>query len=463
MVAGWEAGPSDQPLPPINGQVVSPFLPGVLDIRWDDPNLLAGNASFSLVGVNIYRSAGSDRGPYFRLNRLPIGGTFYRDQTNNTRITKERVAADAWVFQGDAPNDRRYVFRTKHPAVKQDNAAPFEEITYANTPSDVAVFINGVQVPVHGVFGRDGEITLINVPALNVVTEELDGPTLPTETSDVVEVSYFSCQNFVQSGMELPLHYRLTTVVLDSDTGSGYRETSLGYCPPLSNMTVETMDYIWREAVRRNQWILQQGGERVKIFIRKVVGIPCTCGLEGRTREFSKMPRNRCTRCYGTGFLGGYEGPYSAILAPDDAERRFGQRNQGRTKEHTYEVWTGPSPVLTQRDFVTKQTNERYSIGPVRRPTNRGNLLQQHFNIAYLEIGDIRYQVPIDNIWDEPWPETRDSIHATPTPYVDGGLPDEPPYPANTDPVVPMETEKDGIPDTREQRGRTRVWENTSY
>ena len=114
----------------------------------------------------------------------------------------------------------------------------------------------------------------------------------------------------------------------------------------------------------------------------------------------------------------------------------------------------GASPLVTQRDFIVKQTNERYSIGAVRRPTNRGNILQQHFTVGYLDEGDIRYKVPVDAA-GMPWPETRDTRSSSPiagTTYAPSEL--------GADQATPMSTEKDTMPDEREQRGRTRVWEN---
>jgi hypothetical protein len=222
------------------------------------------------------------------------------------------------------------------------------------------------------------------------------------------------------------------------------------------------MDYIWREAVRRNAWILQQGGERVKIFIRKVTGVPCNCQMDEETVEYSKQPSQRCLQCYGTGFLSGFEGPFDTIIAPDDGEHRVSQTPYGRRQENTYEVFMGPSPVVTMRDFIVKQTNERYSIGAVRRPTNRGNLLQQHFTIGSFDSGDIRYAVPVDGTASLPWPQTRYTPPDLPSLPNDGSLPDTIPYPEGPTAINPMETENGSIPDASEQRGRTPVWGNIS-
>jgi hypothetical protein len=177
----------------------------------------------------------------------------------------------------------------------------------------------------------------------------------------------------------------------------------------------------------------------VKIFLRKHVGVPCSCVPD----DYHKQPINDCPKCFGTGFLAGYEGPYDALIAPDDAERRIAQKETGRSLEHSYEVWTGPAPILSQRDFVVKLNGERYSIGAVRFPSNRGMVLQQHFNIGHLDEQDIRYQVPVGN-----------PVKFSAVQFVPAG----PEREADT-----SITEKPNIPDERELRGRTKVWENTEY
>jgi hypothetical protein len=458
------------PLPPQNVEVLSPFTPGMLDIRWDNPALLGKNSTYNIVGVNIYRSDVSDLGPFFRINDFPLGGTFYRDQTTNVLIGAETVDWNsAWLFKGDAPNDPRWSFRTQFPIVKVTDAAPFAQPTYANAPSDVTVTIDGEVVKVDSVFGPTGEVTLITHDNIDVGTEKCVQPTLPGPDS-VVTIAYYANRNHILSGLDSRVWYRLTTVVLDPDTQSGLNETPLDYCQPHSLIEVERLDYIWRRAIRMNHWILQQGGERVKIFIRRQTGIPCPCTIEARTRAFAKQPSNRCDICFGTGFCGGYEGPFDVIVAPDDAERRISQKHYGRHKEHSYEVWMGPSPVLTQRDFIVKQTNERYSVGAVRRPSNRGTLLQQHFNISYLDEGDIRYRMPIDGVVDYTYPETRYAQVYAPSLPVDGDFPNtvypwtgDPPFERGARNVNPMITEKDNTPDEVEQRGRTPVWENINY
>lgn len=464
MPAGWDAAPTAQPLAPQNGQVISTYIPGSFDLRWDDPALLGGNSQFTVIGVNVYRSDVSDRGPYFRVNEFPVGGCFYRDQTDIVPIT-ETVQDASWVARGDAANDRRWVFKTTYAIAKRGGFGPYNEKVYANAPSDVTVTVDDVPVPAAFVDGHAGEVTLVNQPTLNVVTEKFEAVPLPGTESTVV-VTYFTYRNFVRSGLDTKVYYRFATVILDASTPEGLRENDLTYSKPCTVYEVETLDYIWREAVRRNQWILQQGGERAKLFIRRGAGMPCYCRLESLTREFSQQPSQRCAVCFGTGFVGGYDGPYDILIAPDDAERRISQSPFGRRKEHTYEVWTGPSPILTQRDFIVKQTNERYSIGPVRRPNNRGNILQQHFNIAYFDEQDIRYRVPIDGVTAAVYPETRFSdvqapalpVDGTPAPWPAGA-----PYPTAPGGQAPQISEESDVPAGQQQRGRTPAWKNVTY
>lgn len=452
-----------EPLPPMNGQVVSPYVRGILDLRWDDPATLGGNTAFTVVGVNIYRSDTSDRGPYLRLNESPVGGTFYRDSTDLALI-HEVVQDDAWLSKGNAPNNSRWAFRTKLPISQYDlgiinlngKAVP------ANAPRDVKVWINGARIEVHAVFGPQGEVTLVNQPGLDWTTGLTTAPGIPSGPDSVVEIQYRTARNHVRSGLDAKVSYRVATVVLDPGSPGGLRETPLAQCEPLCVISVSPMNYLWHEAIRRNHWILQEGGEPVKVFLRKQTGIPCNCGLDPRTREYAKQPSGLCRICYATGFVGGYEGPYEILIAPDDAERRISQGPTGRRLEHTYEVWTGPSPLITQRDLIVKQTNERYSIGPVRRPTHAGTVLQQHFTIGYIDDGDIRYGVPVDGTTNLPWPQTR----ATPPTYEeapqrqsDGGMSAEAPFPVGPESTYPQGT---GTPGTSQKRGRTPVWENQS-
>lgn len=453
--------PVTYPLPPMNVMVVSPFEKGVFDIRWDDPSLLGGNSAYNVLGVNVYRSDASDRGPFRRMNSFPVGGTFFRDFTDVALVNEEVIPWETgWQSRGNAPNVRRWTLRTRYPIYK-----PRTQGVSANSVEDVIVTINGLPARIHEVFGPKNEITLGDAPDIDPRNDRFAFAPLPTGPSDAVVVTYYTLRNHVSVGVDKKSFYRVTTVAEDSAQPGGLIETPLNVTMPASDLQVEALDYMWREAIRRNSWILSQGGERLKLFVQKVGGLRCECCLEldAHVRTYSKQPSNRCKICYGTGFVGGYEGPYDVIMAPDDAERRISQGSQGRRKEHSYEVFMTYTPIVSQRDFVVKQNNDRYSIGPVRRPTNRGNVMQQHFTISYLDSGDARYSVPIDGAEASPnlpWPQTRYTYNPPRETY---DAREDPPWPVTPDSALPMATDKSDVPGPVQQRWRSGTGGNHSY
>lgn len=424
------------PNPPLNSNVQWSFSSPTkaIDIYWDDPALLANNTGFEILGVNVYRSFDSELGPYHRLNTNPIGSLFYRDETKADTIIEEDVSGRFVARPDEAGN---WVFRTLNFPITRPN----DPQSIANTVTDAQVFIDGVEVPVANVVGHTGDVTLQTAYRYDVATNQRLDPILPRPDS-VVTCTYSYNTNLLDASLYQRTFYRVTTVGRDK-WDNILKETPLAWTNALHIQQMENLDYIWREAIRRNRWILDQGGERVKVFIHKYRGIPCKC----TKRYDDPHPKNDCPKCFSTGFLGGYEGPFEMLMAPPDTERSIRQSDRGRHQEMTYDVWTGPSPLLSQRDFMVKLNGDRYSIGPVRMPTNRGNVLQQHFNVSVLDHQDIRYQVPVTGTDTLAFPETRTMK------WDDYG--DEVRY--------PQITEKSEVFNGIEERGRTPVYENINY
>jgi hypothetical protein len=429
------------PAPPLNLFMLDGTR-GVIDLRWDDPAILTLNSRFHLLGVNVYRSFDSEFGPYERITDLPIGSTFWRDQTDNELIVEEDVTdkfilfGDCSASGGDVP---RYVFKTLHQPIVAEGSRNIP----TNNTRDVWVYVDGVQVRVLKVFGNTGEVEIDSNTYTDVGRQQLIKPVLPTQQSRVT-CTYRYPRSFLRTDLSQRIFYRVTTVGVPTGcnlslvTPQDLIETPLEHAAATNTFETEKLDYIWREAIRRNRWILQQGGERVSVFLRKNVGLPCPC-----VSFHHKQAQADCLSCFGTMIVGGYEGPYEIIVAPDDAETAIRQTEHGRTTVHTYEVWTGPTPLLSQRDFILKINGDRYSIGPVRMPSNRGNLLQQHFSIGSFDDKDIRYKVL-----------AGDPIKYAATQFGPSG----PELEAGRD-----ITDKPGIGDERELRGRTKAWENTNY
>ena len=413
---------------------------GVVDLRWDDPATQTLNSEFKLLGVNLYRSFDSEFGPYHRVTELPVGATFWRDQTDNELVVDEDVT-DSFSIKGRASSGsdvERYVFRTRYPIVSEASKG-----LNSFDPFDVRVFVDGVAAKVRTVVGTLGEVEIDSNVYPDVSKQNYIPRVLPTNSSRVT-CTYRRQRSLLKTDLKQRIFYRVTTVGIPcscdwEEASSGdLVETPLERGAATNTFEIEKLDYIWREAVRRNRYILEQGGERVKVFVRKNVGIQCGC-----YNDLRKQPKNDCTQCYGVGIVGGYEGPYDLLIAPDDAEMRITQTERGRNSEHTYEVWTGPQPLLSQRDFLMKINGDRYSVGPVRMPSNRGNVMQQHFSIGSIDDQDIRYSVPVGN------PVKYPAVQFNPS------------GPGNS---ADQEVQgKGNIPDEREIKGRVPAWRNTVY
>jgi hypothetical protein len=372
------------PLPPMNVFVLTPFVNGVLDIRWDDPKLIPENTTFrAIVGVNIYRSFDSEAGPYQKLNASPLGAGVYRDQTKNTLIENEVVTN---LDPGTNPQ-AEWRFKTKFFPIVSDNLdAPLA------TSRDVVVKVNNgdglglMEVPILRIMPQTGEITLISTGILDPSTQKVAPPRLPTATAGNLVVSYKVNSNRVSTALHNRIFYKLTTVALD-DNGNMI-ETELSSCKPVNLYQQEKTDWIWKESIRRNRWILEQGGERVQVYIRKWNGQLC--------EEYSDIHHNSphdCPICMGTNIVGGYEGPFEIIIAPPDAEKNIELTEIGLRVNYSFDSWTGPSPMLNKRDIVVRPTGERFTVGSINYVGQRGAIFQQMFQLQQLDFGDTAYKV----------------------------------------------------------------------
>lgn len=422
------------PLPPLNVHVSSSLVPQSVDVRWTSPSELAQNSCFNVVGVNVYRSFNSEFGPYFRMNPVPLGSTFWRDRTEVVLAVREDVSR-AFTTRGATTDAAgRWMFRTRHKNIVIHPSPGTANLTNLN----VQVTVNGVPAYVENIYADEGIVELRHQPTFDVTSQTLNPVVLPLSEDDVVLATYRYVTKEVQTDLFSRIFYRVTTVAFDQGTRK-LVETPLARATESNRDEVEKKDWIWREAVRRNRWILDQGGERVKLFIRRSVGLVCGC-VESTHRH----PAGDCLVCYATGIIGGYDGPYDVTTAPDDGDRAVTRQNRGSAGIHSYDSWMGPVPLVSQRDFVLKLNGDRYGIGPVRMPSNRGMQLQQFFPLSRIDENDIRSRVPVPDPRFMRAPETRWAVPG------EGGS-------------TPMMTNKMTIPAARQLRGNTVTWENHSY
>jgi hypothetical protein len=246
----------------------------------------------------------------------------------------------------------------------------------------------------------------------------------------------------VLSRLQQRIFYKVTTVAVDPKDNSKRIETPLDEMEYRSTFDIEEIDYIWREAMLRNHWILEQGGERVKVFVRKSMGERCP-----EYEEAYGQSQNDCPICFGTSYVGGYDGPYDVIIAPPEAEKSIELLDMGLRINYEYESWTMAFPMIRERDVVVRQNNERYVIGPVNYQGSKGATYQQHFRMSYVDEKDIRYKIGIPG-GETQVPEDWDR-------YRSGNVG---PTPASPERPVKPEIDKAKL-----VRGRTVNFENISY
>ena len=425
-----EVPKAEFPFPPKNISINSGYLPSTYDIHWTDPAEVQPNAGYRILGVNIYRSFDA---PYSRLEKLtpvPQGGSFYRNSLASRLVLNENVSSSYLTKANTSPN-RSFIFETRFkpldifvPLGKQD------DLHLA-----VYVTVNGVPARVSFIDGERGQVTLDPNLVIDTVANRTYPAVVPKIDSDTTMVSYRYIQDNFSTSLASRIYYHITSVGIDNSNGRVV-ETPLERSYTVKNLEVEPLNYIWREAIRRNRWILDQSGERVKLFIRRNNGPQCGCySIE------HAQAKSDCLTCYGTGIIGGYDGPFDYLMSPDDGSKSITQSNFGRTNNHTYEVWGPPMPIINQRDFMIKSNGDRYGFSGVRSPSSRGMQLQQFFTVSYLDLSDIRHRVPVLDTVRLKFPETR---------YIK----------TNQGMAVPMMTNSGLIPSEIQYRGSTVASEN---
>lgn len=262
-----------KPLAPRNLLITSPYNVSVLDIRWDNPKIIPQNSDLEILGCNVYRSTDNPYGPYIKVNDNPITVLFYRDQTEEELIIHENATPS--IKHTLEPRERWLVYSQHKPIIIPDtNGKATTRILDVQVEVD-----NGdgvfMEVPAFAVDGITGEIELIHYPVYNYELNQIIPPRLPYSPNGRVRISYRYLKHSVLTVLSQRIYYKVTTVAVDPNDSNSTIETPLDEISERSAFDVEMIDYIWREAILRNRWILEQGGERVKIFIRKWMGPKC--------------------------------------------------------------------------------------------------------------------------------------------------------------------------------------------
>ena len=245
----------------------------------------------------------------------------------------------------------------------------------------VKVTVDGVEAKIKSVFGLEGEIVLDDERYYDYINKRYVEPVLPNEDS-VVKVTYYTRRHDVDYSLRKPLYYKIT-----AQNSCG--ETDLSLIKPIT-LQAESLDYIYAEALRRNQWLLDQAGESVLLFVKARAGVRCQCYIDNERTH--RQPKNKCTICYGVGFIPSYAAPMAIKISPAMAEQKLLQTDRGIRLDYQTEVWAIVPVILNQRDFLVRRDGTILGIGAQTAPEVRGRRLdQQHFTIQPVDRSDVRY------------------------------------------------------------------------
>lgn len=128
------------------------------------------------------------------------------------------------------------------------------------------------------------------------------------------------------------------------------------------------------QALRREEMLLNTIGFPVVLVQRLWSGIRCPC-----VKMTNEQPEKRCSRCFGTGFVTGYQQYYNPRRSDRKIMVRTGPypdnlkfHDAGLESESILDLWVLPVPSIKVKDFIIRYNKEgveefRYEIIDVSR------------------------------------------------------------------------------------------------
>jgi hypothetical protein len=154
--------------------------------------------------------------------------------------------------------------------------------------------------------------------------------------------------------------------------------------------TIERVNYMLKEQIRRNAWVFERVGEPAFIMFRKSRGTRCGCTMDG-----VEEPRHNCPSCFETGWVGGYYGPYDIVYIPPDTAITTTIEEGGRKVERRSKSYLGPTPIVQNGDLIVRRNGDRLIVSNPLYKQPQGAIVQQEFDVELLNQKDTRYLIPV--------------------------------------------------------------------
>lgn len=384
--------PNARPPAPRNVNAFHAMLRDAIDVYWDDPRWLPEMEQFDILGHRVYRSDESPESGFQLVSGDDVlASRAWRDRTTIQKIHREDVT-DRFISQGD--NERReWIFQVRKTPISNPNTQLMRkgQLSLAKVeiqkPGDTTLY----EAQVKSVNPDTGDVVLDNRRYLDLKTDKTVDPVLPDlDEGDRVFCTYSHSKNLIQLAYNRPYYYRVTTMAIRKTDGV-IVESDFRYTHVANSLQLENEDFYWRRANEYNQWLLEVSGEENLFFLRKRSGIKCkSCYDETHGRA-----RYDCPVCYGTGFEGGYEGPFEAWCTPFEATKNMSEQEQGLMVDISYELTILDPFILSPMDFFVRKDGQRFTVNGVTPYGARGSIRVQSATAGRMPESDYLHNFPV--------------------------------------------------------------------
>jgi hypothetical protein len=338
------------------------------------------NPVTNAVGYNVWRAVANPT-DWVKITTEPVNVTFFRDCSK----IEQAIETPIWESGTDSATGV-FILKVKKTPMCAMTLGDASIVQLANA-ADVQVLSKktGKKLNVDLVNPVRG---LIQLTRKLVVAESVDFLEKPPFEEDAqnLEVTYYWVSRLTDSAFGRDLYYKVTEVLGDGS------ETPLDQAAYVSNQDLEKLDYYWREAIRKNRFIIEQSGEPAFLLMAKTTGRICDC-VDTETLK----SRNNCPVCWGVGYVGGYDGPYKIMFTPPNAPSQTRQGQEGKSKIRVAQSILGPTPTLMPGDIIVRFNGEKLVVTEVERTQVGGVTLQQQYNTELLKVSDFRQRLNVRN------------------------------------------------------------------
>ena len=185
-------------------------------------------------------------------------------------------------------------------------------------------------------------------------------------------------------------YYKLTYVDRDGNESSldDATEHSVYY---IKNQFEDVVQDVSMNIAFRTDWAMNSFGENGYVFVRKINGRRCSRCWD----DNAKLPTDaKCPICFGTGIEGGYE-KYNFRFTFGEFGRKMRETEYGFDQVTATKGYSGVDVILHSFDIIVRQDGRRYIITNVNPTLIRDMLVQQTFDINFLQQENIAWQLKI--------------------------------------------------------------------